>query len=181
MGERTGEGRMSGSVVRADRALEGGRMNKLHPFVRTARCSLAPVLVLLLASSCGTSGVSSVGGTTRASVEDALKLESDCIQYRVAVDAKGIETWNADYVYFYLWEGDHLAKDEHGKPVGQGLRHSQLREFMRQHPEYGENTNFSYQVSRQVQRVHGGLVLSTSPPETVPDVDLDSLLTLAGR
>ena len=156
-------------------------MNKPHRSVRSVSASLAPVLALVLVAGCGSSTVSKVGGTSRTSIEEALKLESDCIQYRVAVDPKGVETWNADYVYFYLWEGDHLAKDEQGKPVGQGLRYSQLQEFMRQHPEFGENTNFSYQVSRQVQRVHDGLVLSTSAPELVTGLDLDSLLTLAGR
>jgi hypothetical protein len=156
-------------------------MSRLHRFVLALGVSLAPVLVLMLAAGCGSSAVSNVGGTSRASIEEALKLESDCIQYRVAVDAKGIETWNADYVYFYLWEGDHLAKDERGQPVGQGLRHSQLAEFMRLHPQYGEKTNFSYQVSRQVQLVHDGLVISTSAPTLVSGLDLDSLLTLAGR
>jgi len=31
-------------------------------------------------------------GTSRASIEDALKLETDCVQYRVSVDPKGVET-----------------------------------------------------------------------------------------
>ena len=156
-------------------------MDKLNRFVRASGLMLAPVLVLLLATSCGSSGVATVGGTTRSSIEDALKLETDYIQYRVAVDDKGIETWNADYVFFYLLDGDGPAKDEHGKPVGQGLAYNQLKEFMRQHPQYGESTQLTYQVSRQVQRVHKGLVLSTSPPETVTGLDLDSLLALAGR
>jgi len=88
---------------------------------------------------------------------------------------------NADYVYFYLMDGDGPAKDERGQPVGQGLRFSQLQDFMRQHPEYGETTLLTYQVSRQVQLVQEGRVLSTSAPETVTGLDMDSLLALAGR
>ena len=142
---------------------------------------LAAILLWSVVPGCGSSGVASVGGTSRASLEDALKLETDCIQYRVSVDAKGVETWNADYVYFYLMDGDRPLKDERGQPVGQGLRFSQLQDFMREHPEYGASTLLTCQVSRQVQLVQDGRVLSTSAPETLTGMDLDSLLALAGR
>ena len=143
---------------------------------------LAVLTIALTITGCGTQGVASVGGTTRASMEAALNLESDCIQYRVAVDTAGVETWNADYVYFYLLDNDDRPmKNGKGEFVGQGLLHSQLVEFMSRNPQYGNDAMLASLVMRQVQRTKDGVVLSTSPPDTVYGVDLDSLLALAGR
>ncbi len=150
---------------------------------RRAAARVTGVLVILAALAllgCGSHSRNPASATSRASLDEMLKLQYDCLQYRVGSDSTGAELWNADYVYFYMLQGDHPAMDKDHQPIAQGLLRTQLKEFMAQHPEYGEDAQFTYQVSRQVQRVKDGKVLSTSAPVMV-DADIDSLLQLAGR
>jgi hypothetical protein len=132
-------------------------------------------------AGCGSGGVAGINSTPRTSLETALKLTDNCIQYQVSVDSAGVETWNADYVYFYMFKDGRPAVDERDQPVAQGLLYTQLKAFMAEHPQYPADTEFAYQVSRQVQRMKGGLVLDTSVPAVVPDADLEALLALAQK
>ena len=141
-----------------------------------AAASLCAALV-----GCDSSSSARVSGTPRADIESALRMEEDCLYYRVATGADGIETWNADYVYFYVLEEGRPAMDENKEPIGQGLLFSQLEEFMKHHSRFGADTQLTFQVSRQVQRVLGDSVVSLEPPVIIPVRDLDSLLTAAGR
>lgn len=150
------------------------------PSAAARMACLLVILAVLALPGCGSQSGNPASATSRAALDEMLKLQSDCLQYRVGSDSTGAELWNADYVYFYMLQGDQPAMDKDHRPIAQGLLRTQLKEFMAQHPEYGEDVQFTYRVSRQVQRVKDGKVLSTSAPVMV-DADIDSLLQLAGR
>jgi hypothetical protein len=153
----------------------------VHPFRHALRA--IALLLALAGASCGDRGLSqSMGSMSRAGVKEVLQYEKDCLFYRVAENADGTETWNADYIYFYVLGKDGKpARDHTGEPMGQGLLRSQLEEFMRSHPEFGEDTQMLMQVARQVQTSRGDSVLSVRDAGLVENPDLDELLKRAGK
>jgi hypothetical protein len=135
---------------------------------------------LLLAVGCGRQ--QGPGPLAGLSDEALAALDHDLFYYAADTLDDGTRVLHADYVYFYLMEGDgrRVRLDANGRPLASALLYSQVVRFVEQHPEY-EDGAWTYRVSRQVTHVRDGQVVRRDSAVTLDDVEIDELIEAEQR
>lgn len=147
--------------------------------VRIAAISMMMVTTLTACTKGGGGALSAVASPTAgATLEKLTAAARDCLQYPIETRADGTVVWNADYVYFDLFDAkSHKpALDAAGRPLADRLLPSQAVEFMQKHPELEHATEWGIRISRQVQEVRDGKVTLRPGGTILTDFDVDSLL-----